>query len=219
MPRRQPPPDRSNAAHYFDADPTVGSAPRRVHLALDDLELDLDTDRGVFSHGRVDAGTELLLRRGGPPLVGAGDHVLDLGCGAGVIAVVLARRSPACTVWAVDVNERARGLCEANARRLGCDGVVVAAPDVVPADVRFREIWSNPPIRIGKSALHELLTTWLGRLTPDGRALLVVHRHLGADSLATWLAAQGYDVVRRASSQGYRLLELQPRRVHDHPAS
>lgn len=185
---------------------------------MDDVDLEVDTDRGVFSHGRLDSGTELLLRRGGATLGGDGDHLLDLGCGAGAIAVVLARRAPDATVWAVDVNERARTLCRDNARRLGYERLRVAAPDEVPETVRFREIWSNPPIRIGKRALHELLLTWLARLTPDGRAVLVVQRHLGADSLAAWLVDQGFSVQRRASSQGYRILELQPRRVDDHTA-
>lgn len=188
-------------------------------MSLDDLDLELDTDRGVFSHGRLDTGTELLLRRGGEPRVGPGDHVLDLGCGAGAIAVVLARRAPAATVWAVDVNERARALCQANAERLGCTGVRVVDPTEVPPWVRFTEIWSNPPIRIGKAALHELLDVWLTRLSSDGRAVLVVQKHLGADSLATWLSGRGFDVRRLASSQGYRLMELQPWRIHDHPTA
>ena len=220
MSRRQPPPDRAQASgHYFDSDPSVGSAPRRVRLRLDDLDLELDTDRGVFSHGRVDTGTELLLRKAEPLRCGPGDHVLDLGCGTGVMAMVLAHRAPDCTVWAVDVNERARALCAANARRLGVVNVRCVEPDDVPPEVRFTEIWSNPPIRIGKDALHALLTHWLGRVTDQGRATLVVQRHLGADSLAGWLTAQGFDVSRLASSQGYRVLALQPGRIDDHPTA
>jgi len=219
MSRRDPTPDHPVAStHYFDTAPRTASAPRRVHLDLGDVDIEIETDRGVFSHGRLDAGTELLLRRGGPVHHRPGDQVLDLGCGAGAIALVMARRAPDATVWAVDVNERARDLCARNARRLRCDNVRVCAPDVVPADVRFRDIWSNPPIRVGKAVLHDLLMTWMARMTQDGRALLVVQRHLGADSLATWLAEHGFDVARKASSQGYRLLELQPGRVDDDAA-
>jgi 16S rRNA G1207 methylase RsmC len=184
-----------------------------------DLDVELETDRGVFSHGRLDTGTELLLRQGGTPHAGDADHLLDLGCGAGAIAAVLALRVPSATVWAVDVNERARQLCSANAQRLGLTRVRVVAPDEVPDTVQFREIWSNPPIRIGKAALHDLLNHWLRRLTPTGRALLVVQRHLGADSLAAWLQEQGYDVVRVASAKGYRVLRLQPGRIDHHTAS
>ncbi|MBO0694236.1 MAG: methyltransferase, partial [Acidimicrobiaceae bacterium] len=133
--------------------------------------------------------------------------LLDLGCGYGPIACTLARRAPAATVWAVDVNRRALSLTRANAAALGLANLVAAAPDQVPGDIAFAEIWSNPPIRIGKEALHELLDRWLGRLTPEGRVLLVVHRHLGGDSLAEWLAGRGWVVRRRASKQGYRVLD------------
>jgi 16S rRNA (guanine1207-N2)-methyltransferase len=177
-----------------------------VRLALPDLTLDLETDRGVFSRGDIDAGTKLLLLEA--PAPGAvGDH-LDLGCGYGPIALTLARRAPGATVWAVDVNRRALALTEANASANGIGNVRVAAPDDVPEAVRFTTLWSNPPIRVGKAALHDLLLRWLPRLAPDGRAVLVVQKHLGADSLARWLDEQGFATTRLQSRAGYRLLEV-----------
>lgn len=192
------------SSQYFDPNPDVGSAPREFLVALPDTSLRITTDRGVFSHGSLDTGTRVLLL-GAPSPPAAGD-LLDLGCGAGPIALTLARRAPDAVVWAVDVNERARALCAANAAANGITNVRVAAPDDVPADIRFATIWSNPPIRIGKPALHQLLRTWLPRLQPDGEAVLVVQKHLGADSLAAWLGAEGYDVVRLVSRAGFRLL-------------
>jgi 16S rRNA (guanine1207-N2)-methyltransferase len=197
------------SAQYFEASPRVASREASVTLALVDVTLTLATDRGVFSHGGVDAGTRYLLQEAaGPPPSCA--TALDLGCGYGPIACVLARRAPGARVWAVDVNERARALCASNAAANHLANVVVAAPDEVPDGVRFDLIWSNPPIRIGKEALHELLARWLARLHPTGRAVLVVQKHLGADSLAAWLRAQGYTVVRAGSRQGYRLLVVTP---------
>jgi 16S rRNA (guanine1207-N2)-methyltransferase len=193
---------------YFAARPEARSGPGTVRVRLPDLDLELATDRGVFAGHRLDPGTETLLRRG-EQTVPDGD-VLDLGCGYGPIAIVLARRNPATVVWAVDVNERARVLADRNARAAGATNVRVAAPDDVPAGVRFAAIWSNPPIRIGKAALHDLLLRWLARLAPGGIAHLVVHKHLGSDSLHRWLADQGFTVVRRASHQGYRLLDVHP---------
>jgi 16S rRNA (guanine1207-N2)-methyltransferase len=191
---------------YFAARPVSRSARREVRLDLPDGSLRLTTDAGVFSAGAVDAGTKLLLLTvPAPP--GAGG-VLDLGCGYGPIALTLARRAPGATVWAVDVNERARALCRENAAANGLGNVTVAAPDDVPAAVRFATVWSNPPVRIGKAALHALLERWLGRLAPDGDAWLVVQRHLGADSLAAWLATIGYALERVASRQGYRVLHV-----------
>lgn len=179
-----------------------------MRLALPDGTLDLLTDRGVFSRGDIDPGTKLLLLEAPAPAA-SGDH-LDLGCGYGPIALTLARRAPGATVWAVDVNRRALELVRANAEAAGLANVRVAEPDEVPADVRFTTIWSNPPIRIGKTALHELLLRWLGRLAPDGRAVLVVQKHLGADSLARWLTEQGHPTTRLQSRVGYRLLEVAP---------
>ena len=130
-----------------------------------------------------------------------------VGVASGLDALTLALRSPGATVWAVDVNARARELTARNAERNGLTNVRVAAPDDVPADVAFAAIWSNPPIRIGKAALHELLLRWLARLAPDGVATMVVQKHLGADSLQVWLAGQGYPTERVASRQGFRVLQ------------
>jgi len=192
--------------HYFTAAPTVASEPREVVADLPDGPLRFRTDRGVFSHGRLDAGTAVLLREAGElPAEGA---FLDLGCGAGPLALTMARRRPAATVWAVDVNERAVGLCAANAAALGLTNLRAVGPEEVDPTVRFAAIWSNPPIRIGKEALHQLLLGWLPRLTPDGIASLVVNRNLGSDSLAAWLTEQGFAVERTASRKGYRILQV-----------
>ncbi|MGZ4724397.1 MAG: class I SAM-dependent methyltransferase [Ilumatobacteraceae bacterium] len=168
------------------------------------MTVTLATDRGVFGYGQIDAGSKLLLLRAPAPPP-AGD-LLDLGCGVGTLTIPLARRAPGATIWAVDVNGRARDLCIANGAANKVSNVRVTAPDEVPANVRFDCIWSNPPIRIGKPALHDLLTMWLARLAPGGCAVLVVHKHLGADSLQRWLAEQGYPTERLASSSGYRVL-------------
>jgi 16S rRNA (guanine1207-N2)-methyltransferase len=193
-----------SGSQYFEPSPGVPSAPRSIRVALPDGELHLQTDRGVFAHDALDTGTRVLLL-GAPPPATAGD-LLDLGCGTGAIALTLARRSPAATVWAIDVNDRALELCRGNAARNGITNVRVCGPDDVPAAVRFATIWSNPPIRIGKPALHALLTRWLGRLADVGTACLVVQKHLGADSLARWLGEQGWRVSRLSSRAGYRIL-------------
>jgi 16S rRNA (guanine1207-N2)-methyltransferase len=195
--------------HYFDAEPSAASQPGRVRLKLRDGTVELATDRGVFAAGHADAGTLLLLEVAPPPPP-SGD-LLDLGCGYGAIAVTLARRAPAATVWAVDVNRRALDLTAANAAQLGLANIRTAFPAEVSPSVRFAGIWSNPPIRVGKAALHELLVTWLDRLLPSGRAWLVVQRHLGSDSLASWLGSEGFAASRRTSRRGYRVLEVGPR--------
>ena len=197
------------AGHYFEADPSSRSRPRTVRLDLPDRSFSLQTDRGVFAADGVDAATKyLLLEAPDPPESGT---FVDLGCGYGPIACTLAARAPDAMVWAVDVNRRALELCRANAAALGLANVRTAPPDEVPADLSVDLLWSNPPIRIGKAALHELLTTWLGRLTTTGAALLVVHKHLGADSLQRWLDDAGFTTTRVGSRRGNRLLEVRPR--------
>lgn len=192
------------AGHYFSPEPQVESQRRSVPLHLVDFAVELQVDRGVFSADGIDSGTRLLLIEAARPEASK-TTILDLGCGYGPIACTVAHRAPAATVYAVDVNERARQLCQDNAERLGLN-VVVTDPDGVPPDVEFDLIVSNPPIRVGKAALHDMLTLWLARLAPAGRAELVVHKHLGSDSLARWLADQGYRVERLLSRGGYRIL-------------
>jgi 16S rRNA (guanine1207-N2)-methyltransferase len=193
--------------HYFSPRPRAPHRPGLVRVVLPDVHLELATDAGVFSPGRLDPGTRLLLEDApAPPPTG---DLLDLGCGYGPIACVLASRSPGATVWAVDVNERALELCARNAAAAGLSNVRCVAPDEDAVPPRLAGIWSNPPVRIGKAALHELLSAWLARLAPGGQAYLVAGRNLGADSLHRWLAAQGWPVTRRAARSGYRLLQVE----------
>jgi len=121
---------------------------------------------------------------------------------------VLAARSPGAAVWAADVNERALELCARNARAAGLENVRCVTPGDASIPARLTAIWSNPPVRVGKDALHALLSCWLGRLDPGGRAYLVASRNLGADSLHRWLAGQGWPVTRLAARSGYRLLQV-----------
>src|SRR5262245_7930559 len=195
--------------HYLEARPAVPSRPRTVRLRLGEIDLELQADRGVFGSKGVDLGTLILLREAPPP-PGSGD-VLDLGCGYGPIAITLARRAPEARVWAVDVNERALELTQANAQAAATPNVSALLPEAVPEGARFDAIYSNPPVRVGKAPLHALLLRWLARRKPGGAAYLVVQRNLGSDSLAKWLAEQGFPVERLRSKKGYRVLEVRPR--------
>ena len=190
--------------HYFNAEPEVASARRTIEVSLADGTFSIQTDTGVFSHGRVDAGTKVLLMEA--PALPAQGTFIDLGCGAGPMAMTMARRSPQSSVWAIDVNERARQLTRDNATSLMLTNVTVSSPDDVPQELLFDVIWSNPPIKAGKKELHDLLTRWLERLTPQGVAVLVVNKNLGSDSLAKWLGDLGWNVKRISSRQGYRVL-------------
>jgi 16S rRNA G1207 methylase RsmC len=167
--------------------------------------LSLVSGSGVFAQGRVDIGTAVLFRETSPP---GGGRILDLGCGYGVIGLAIAAAVPTADVTGVDVNERAVLLANENAASLGLASRYRAClPPEVPRAAAYDEIWSNPPIRIGKAALHELLLGWFAHLAPGGRAVMVVGRNLGADSLQRWLDAQGYPTDRIGSAKGFRVLE------------
>jgi 16S rRNA (guanine1207-N2)-methyltransferase len=193
--------------HYFTADPATPFTRTTVEAEVWGRSMRLVTGAGVFAQGRLDQGTSVLFRATEPPATGT--SFLDLGCGYGVVATALALARPDATVWAVDVNRRALLLTTENSVVAGVeDRLHPAEPDEVPAEVSFDEIWSNPPIRIGKDALHALLLQWLPRLRPRGRAVLVVGRNLGADSLQRWLGQQGWPATRLASAKGFRVLEV-----------
>ncbi len=201
------------AEHYFSAEPASADSRRLLSVRLAGQNLQLQTAPGVFSNNGLDQGTAVLL--GAVPDPPHDGRVLDLGCGWGPIAVNAALRAPRAKVWAVDINARARELTAINARLAALDNVQVAAPDELPATLDFTTIWSNPPIRIGKPALHALLERWLPRLSPDGEAYLVVGRNLGSDSLHRWLAEHpgGWAVDRWHSASGFRVLRVQPTAV------
>ncbi|MDO8107398.1 methyltransferase [Isoptericola sp. b441] len=196
--------------HYFTAEPASADERSTLTVELAGRPVVVHTAPGVFSAGRLDLGTRVLLR--GVPTPPATGHLLDLGCGWGPIALTLALDSPGATVWAVDVNRRALDLLRRTADGLGLANLHVVEPDDVPDDVSFAAIWSNPPIRVGKEALHAMLTRWLDRLDADGEAWLVVQRTLGSDSLADWLRGQGFATSKAASAKGYRVLRVEPRR-------
>ena len=198
----------SESEFYFSSRPSSQVKRHIVTVPVAGRDVTLHSASGVFSATRLDPGTAVLLRKA--PLPTAKGSYLDLGCGYGPIAISLALTSSG-QVTAVDVNSRALELVDTNARELEVD-VTAVQPHDVPADAMFDEIWSNPPIHVGKSELHDLLDEWLPRLKPGGVAWLVVARHKGADSLVDWLNARGRPTEKYASAKGYRVLRVRSER-------
>lgn len=199
----------ASGEHYFTSRPTGKANLRPLVVRLAGGTRNLVTTGGIFSPDHVDTGTAVLLNDAPePPATG---DLLDVGCGWGPIALTLALESPDATVWAVDINERALDVVRRNAASLGLTNVNAVLPDDVPDGVLFRTIWSNPPIRVGKTELHALLLRWLPRLEIGADALLVVQRNLGSDSLQRWLEAElpdDFTVSRASASKGYRVLRV-----------
>ncbi|GAA1227200.1 class I SAM-dependent methyltransferase [Rhodoglobus aureus] len=198
--------------HYFSSTPESDLKLRTIHATIAGIERELVTSNGIFSPAHIDAGTQVLLSN--VPAPPPGGNLLDLGCGWGPMALTLALESPHATVWAIDVNERALDLVRANAEKLSIPNINAVLPQDVPEDITFMSIWSNPPIRVGKTELHNILETWLPRLEMDADAWLVVQRNLGSDSLHRWMESafpDDFTFSRAAISKGYRLLRAHKR--------
>lgn len=197
------------SSHYFNESPTGDLRPKEIAVTLAGQNLKLLTAGSVFSPDHLDQGTAVLLEH--LKLATPTGNFLDIGCGWGPIAISLALTSPRATIYAIDVNERSLELTKMNVERLGITNVVICKPDEVPADLSFDQIWSNPPIRVGKAVLHEILQTWLPKLATSSNAYLVVQKNLGSDSLQKWLEiefAEEYVTSRMDSAKSFRVLKV-----------
>jgi hypothetical protein len=195
--------------HYFASSPEGPLVPREIAVTLNGNKYTVLTAGGIFSPEHIDQGTQVLLTH--LEKANPSGNFLDIGCGWGPIALALALHSPKATIYAIDVNERSLELTKLNADRLGLTNIVVCKPEDVPSEIEFDEIWSNPPIRVGKVVLHEILTLWINRLTSGGTARLVVQKNLGSDSLHKWLIQEfepDFESTRIDSSKTFRVLKV-----------
>jgi len=195
--------------HYFSQEPGSALKPKEILIPVAGQMVTVTTASGTFSPAQLDFGTEVLIEQ--MDLAPESGDILDLGCGWGPIALNLAKLRPGTKVWAVDVNTRSVELTAKNAKDLGLSNISAVVPDEVPENLLFRGIWSNPPIRIGKKDLHELLLKWLPRLQVGAEAYLVVQKNLGSDSLQKWLTeelAGKFEVSRYTSIKTYRVIKV-----------
>lgn len=195
--------------HYFSAEPKGPLKIKSIEIPVAGVLQHVSTASGTFSPLQLDVGTEVLIRQ--MELAPNSGDILDLGAGWGPISLNLAKLRPKARIWAVDVNTRSLELTAKNAEDLGLSNISTATPDQVPEDISFSGIWSNPPIRIGKKELHQMLLLWLPRLKPNGEAYLVVQKNLGSDSLQKWLAEElkgGFEVSRLTSEKTYRIIRV-----------
>jgi 16S rRNA G1207 methylase RsmC len=195
--------------HYFASSPEGPLVPREITVTLNGNKYSMLTAGGVFSPEHIDQGTQVLLTH--LEKANPSGNFLDIGCGWGPIAIALALHSPKAKIYAIDVNERSLELTKLNVERLGLTNIVVCKPEEVPINMEFDEIWSNPPIRVGKVVLHEILTLWINRLTSGGTARLVVQKNLGSDSLHKWLIQEfepDFESTRIDTSKTFRVLKV-----------
>lgn len=194
--------------HYFSQQPDSAAKPHELAFEVAGIKFKAKSESGTFSVQKLDRGTEILLRSHDEfPTQG---NVLDIGCGWGPISLAISKLQPDTTVWALDVNQRSLRLTSENAKTNNLDNIRAVEAGQIPSDLRFSGIWSNPPIRVGKQVLHELMKTWLPRLEPGASAYLVVQKQLGAESFEKWLVQEfpGMRVDRPNQDKGYRVLRV-----------
>lgn len=203
---------KTGGEQYFSANPNSLDLRRTLHVDLRGHEVSVQVSNGVFSSSKLDLGTAVLLKHAPQPPENG--RFFDIGCGWGAISLALGFESPNAQIYAVDVNERALDLTGINAKNAGLNNIhTYLVEDALKEDALkdIDLIWSNPPIRVGKDVLHNILITWLPRLKVGGAAYLVVQKNLGSDSLITWLSktlGEDFSVEKYASSKGYRIIEV-----------
>lgn len=194
--------------HYFSEQPQTQTTTHLVEFELEGRTFNLTAASGTFSSTRLDAGTKVLLKESEFfPDTGT---ILDIGCGWGAISIAIAALRPETNVLGLDVNARSLELAATNASALGLQNFkAVRAEDIADSQM-LDGIWSNPPIRVGKTVLHELMQTWIPRLKPGASAMLVVQKQLGAESFQKWLVTSftGFAVARHSIDKGYRVIRV-----------
>lgn len=190
--------------HYFARDPRAPHDRRLIELRLRDEHYRFWTDRGVFSRGRVDRGSRLVLEGVELPPQG---RFLDLGAGYGVLGIVLARRRPRARVDLVEQNRRAAGLARENLRLNGVTNARVLEGDgfAPVAGERYELIVCNPPLRAGRRLIQSWIDQAWDHLTPGGRLYLVARTRQGALTLEDLVARRFGSVVEAARGGGFRL--------------
>lgn len=139
------------------------------------------TDNGVFSKGEVDFGSRLLLES--IPIDEVGAKVLDVGCGYGVLGIVISSISEA-KVDMVDVNHRAINLALRNIKKNNCKNMNVFLSDCYSCiSDKYSCIITNPPIRAGKKKVYEIVMNAKDHLEENGVLFLVIRKEQGAKSL------------------------------------
>ena len=190
---------------YFTKRPASRRRPAEVRVVVRGRSFTLQSDAGVFSRGRIDPGTELLIEALD---VGPGARILDLGCGYGPIGVVAATLSEGVHVVLTDVNERATALAKANLRANRVENAEVRLGDLYDPvrGMAFDHIACNPPIRAGRAIVDRIVSEAPEHLVSGGSLWLVARTKQGAESISGRMtrAFGNADVVKRGG--GYKVL-------------
>lgn len=177
--------------HYFTNNDNLKENIQKVNIDIHSIKYYFYTDNGVFSKGELDFGTELLIKTFEYSYPQE-KSVLDIGCGCGPIGIYLAKLG--FTVDMSDVNERALNLSKKAVEEQKLSANIFISDAYERIDKKYDYILSNPPIRVGKEKLYEIIMNAKKHLKENGELWIVVRKKQGADSLVRDMK-QVYDNV------------------------
>ena len=188
-------------AHYFTNDENIKSEEQKTYAKINNQDFVFVTDNGVFSKKGLDFGTRTLLENI-PSLHGL---VLDFGCGYGPIGIYVKKNND-CTVDMIDINQRSVALAKKNAILNEVDVNIFESDIYSNVDKKYDYIVSNPPIRIGKEKLYQILFDASKYLKKDGELWIVINKDQGAKSVVKDLS-QKYEVNVVAKNKGFYIIK------------
>ena len=172
--------------HYFSEKPEIKSEKKRIKYTIQNKKFEFITDNGVFSKSKVDFGTDLMLNeflKKNRGLEVEKIKILDIGCGYGVVSVVLKSFYPEISITLSDVNERALELSEENLKKYGINDYHIIKSDAFEKITeKFNVILSNPPIRAGKDIIFKIYSEAYEHLNENGKFYCVIQTKHGAKS-------------------------------------
>lgn len=186
-------------SHYFTND-YVESKETKTKCIIKNIELTLITDNGVFSKKGLDFGTRSLLET----IDNIKGQVLDFGCGYGPIGIYL-KKTYDVEVDAVDINERAMNLAKKNAELNKVNINIFESNIYENINKKYDYIVTNPPIRVGKKILYQILFEAKEYLKENGELWLVIHKDQGAKTLAKDLEKE-YTVEIKNKNKGFYII-------------
>lgn len=194
---------------YFSNNPQSKHNEKQIGTIVNDVELKLMTDSGVFSKDRVDFGSQRLIETFSENVnLEEGQSVLELGSGYGPILITLAKAHLNVDFTGVELNERAFELAKRNAElnKVGQIKWVLDDATTVELEGQYDFVLTNPPIRAGKKTVHEFITHAYKQLKPNGSLWVVIQKKQGAPSLLNHMEDIFRNVTKVKQDKGYWIL-------------
>ena len=190
-------------SHYFQDDPNLASNIKTISFEINGITMNLFTDNGVFSKGKVDEGSLAFLKVILP--LDLGNNILDLGCGYGTIGLTLAIAKKEARVTLADINTRALALCKRNAEAYKLDQrVTILQSDIYEKiEGKYDSIVINPPIRAGKVVTYRMYEEAKQYLIDGGSLLIVIRKAQGAPSAAKFIESIFGNIALLKRDKGY----------------